>query len=265
MTAAELPVAGPLLEAADICSGYGDIAVLRGVSLAVYPGRITALLGANGAGKTTLLRTIAGLNPVTSGSLRLSGTVLNRMPASARAAAGLGYVMEGKRIFHRRSVEENLMLGGYTVTRSRRQLRRRASEMYGRFPILGSRRTSRAGELSGGQQQMLAIAQALMASPRVLMLDEPSAGLAPVVVKDVMAIAAELKAEGLAVLLVEQAAEAALQIADHITVLDVGRVVIDQPAAAIEGVAAIRSAYLGSAAGPDSPTTPTPPPSKEHQ
>jgi branched-chain amino acid transport system ATP-binding protein len=251
-----------LLEATEIRSGYGDIAVLRGVSLAVYPGRITALLGANGAGKTTLLRTIAGLNPVTSGSLRLAETVINRMPPSARAAAGLGFVMEGKRIFHRRSVEENLMLGGYTVSRSRRQLRRRTGEMYERFPILGTRRAARAGELSGGQQQMLAIGQALMASPRVLMLDEPSAGLAPVVVKEVMAIVAELKAEGLAVLLVEQAVEAALQIADHITVLDVGRVVIDQPAAEIEGVAVIRSAYLGAA--PDPSTPPTPSPAKEH-
>ncbi len=237
---------GALLEVADASSGYGDITVLRGVTLSVHPGRITALLGANGAGKTTLLRTIAGLNPLTSGSLRLDGKAVSDLSPSARAAAGLGYVMEGKRVFHRRSVEENLMLGGYTVSHSRRQLRRLADEMYGRFPILGSRRKTRAGDLSGGQQQMLAIAQALMASPRVLMLDEPSAGLAPAIVKDVMAIAAELKAEGLAVLLVEQAAEAALKVADHVTVLDVGRVVIDQPSSEIEGVAVIRSAYLGT-------------------
>ncbi len=250
-----------LLDVRDVSSGYGDIAVLRGVSLAVHPGRITALLGANGAGKTTLLRTIAGLNPLTSGSLRLSGDDIKGMPPSARAARGLGYVMEGKRVFQRRSVEENLMLGGYTVTRSRRQLRRRAGDIYQRFPILGSRRGTRAGELSGGQQQMLAIAQALMASPRVLMLDEPSAGLAPVVVKEVMAIVAELKAEGLAVLLVEQAAEAALRVADHVTVLDVGRVVIDQPASEISDVAVIRSAYLGTAA-PD-PAHPHPSHAKE--
>ncbi len=259
------PVAGDapqaLLEVRDVCSGYGDIAVLRDVSLAVHPGRITALLGANGAGKSTLLRTIAGLNPVTAGSLRLSGSDIKGMPPSARAARGLGYVMEGKRVFQRRSVEENLMLGGYTVTRSRRQLRRRADDMYQRFPVLGTRRGTRAGELSGGQQQMLAIAQALMASPRVLMLDEPSAGLAPVVVKEVMAIVAELKADGLAVLLVEQAAEAALRIADHVIVLDVGRVVIDQPSSEIEGVAVIRSAYLGSA--PADPTRPNPSHAKE--
>jgi branched-chain amino acid transport system ATP-binding protein len=261
MTAPE--VTGALLEARDIRSGYGDITVLRGVSLAVHPGRITALLGANGAGKTTLLRTIAGLNPVTSGSLHLSGTVINALAPSARATRGLGYVMEGKRICHRRTVEENLMLGGYTVTRRRSQLRRRADEMYQRFPILGSRRSAKAGELSGGQQQMLAIAQALMASPRVLMLDEPSAGLAPVVVKDVMAIAAELKAEGLAVLLVEQAAEAALEIADHVTVFDVGRVVIDRPASEISDVAVIRSAYLGGATQPEPPASSTPSPVKE--
>jgi branched-chain amino acid transport system ATP-binding protein len=239
MNAAETAASGALLEATNVHSGYGDIAVLRGVSVSVHPGRITALLGANGAGKTTLLRTIAGLNPVTSGSLRLSGTVINGMAPSTRATRGLGYVMEGKRVFHRRSVEENLMLGGYTVTRSRRQLRRRADELYQRFPMLGSRRGTRAGELSGGQQQMLAIAQALMAD------------LAPKVVKDVMAIVAELKTEGLGVLLVEQAAEAALRIADHVTVLDVGRVVIDQPAGEIADVAVIRSAYLGAATPTD--------------
>jgi branched-chain amino acid transport system ATP-binding protein len=157
----------------------------------------------------------------------------------------MSYAMEGKRLFHRRTVEENLLLGGYTKVRSRRGLRRRAEVMYERFPVLGERRRSRAGELSGGQQQMLAIAQALMAEPRVLLLDEPSGGLAPIIVKQVLAIVDELKAEGLGVLLVEQAAEQALRIADHVTVLDVGRVVIDKPASEIKDVSEIQHAYLG--------------------
>ncbi len=237
----------PLLAAREVSSGYGDIEVVRCASIAVWPGRITALLGANGAGKTTLLRTLAGLNPATSGEVLLDARVVNTMAASRRATAGLGYVMEGKRIFHRRTVEENLMLGGYTLTRSRRQLRGKAAQMYERFPVLGERRSARAGDLSGGQQQMLAIGQALMASPRVLMLDEPSAGLAPAIVKDVMAIVAALKAEGLAVLLVEQAAEAALAVADHVVVLDVGRVVVDRPAREVDDISVIRSAYLGGA------------------
>jgi branched-chain amino acid transport system ATP-binding protein len=251
---------GPLLAAQEVDSGYGDIQVLRRVSLQVWPRKITALLGANGAGKTTMLRTFAGLNPATHGEVRLDGEQVNGLSASHRARRGLGYVMEGKRVFARRSVEENLMLGGYIVTHNRKDLRRRAGRMYERFPVLGERRRARAGELSGGQQQMLAIAQALMAEPRVLMLDEPSAGLAPAIVKDVFAIVTGLRDEGLAVLLVEQAAEAALAIADHVAVLDVGRLVIDQPADRIDDISVVRSAYLGGARSlRDAPATPDPP------
>jgi branched-chain amino acid transport system ATP-binding protein len=235
----------PVLLVEGIASGYGDIQVLRQVSLQVWPGRLSVLLGSNGAGKTTTLRAIAGLNRVSAGSVRLLGVDVTRTPPPERVRMGLAFVMEGKRLFHRRTVEENLLLGGYSKLHGRRALRQRAETMYERFPVLGERRRSRAGELSGGQQQMLAIAQALMPEPRVLLLDEPSAGLAPVIVKQVLAIVEELKAEGLGVLLVEQAAEEAVRIADHVTVLDVGNVVIDRPAREIEDVSVIRSAYLG--------------------
>jgi branched-chain amino acid transport system ATP-binding protein len=235
----------PVLEAVGIFSGYGDIQVLRGVSVRVWPGRLSVLLGSNGAGKTTTLRAVSGLNRASAGTVRLLGRDVTTLAPSERVRRGLGFVMEGKRLFHRRTVEENLLLGGYTRLRSRRGLRRRAGAMYERFPVLGERRRSRAAELSGGQQQMLAIAQALMAEPRVLLLDEPSGGLAPIVVKQVLAIVEELKTEGLGILLVEQAAEEAVRIADHVTVLDVGQVVIDKPAREISDVAEIRSAYLG--------------------
>jgi branched-chain amino acid transport system ATP-binding protein len=239
------PQPEPALEATRICGGYGDLQVLRDVSVRVWPGRLSVLLGSNGAGKTTTLRTVSGLNQATAGSITLLGQDVTRLDPSARVRLGLSYVMEGKRLFHRRTVEENLLLGGYTKVHSRRGLRRRAEAMYERFPVLGERRRARAGELSGGQQQMLAIAQALMAEPRVLLLDEPSGGLAPIVVRQVLAIVDELKADGLGVLLVEQAAEQALRIADHVTVLGVGRVVIDKPASEIKDVSEVQHAYLG--------------------
>jgi branched-chain amino acid transport system ATP-binding protein len=239
----------PVLEAAGIAAGYGDLRVLRDVSVRVWPGRLTALLGSNGAGKTTTLRALSGLNQATAGAVRLLGRDVTAAAASDRARLGLGYVMEGKRLFHRRTVEENLLLGGYLKGGGRRALRHRAESMYERFPVLGERRRSRAGELSGGQQQMLAIAQALMAQPRVLLLDEPSGGLAPIIVRQVLEIVAELAADGLGVLLVEQAAEEAVRIADHVTVLDVGRVVIDKPAADITDITEIQHAYLGGLRG----------------
>jgi len=259
-----VPKEEPVLQADGIVSGYGDIRVLRQVSVQVWPGHLTVLLGSNGAGKTTTLRAVAGLNRVTAGAVRLLGHDVTTMPAPERIRMGLGFVMEGKRLFHRRTVEENLLLGGYSKLHGRRALRRRAETMYERFSVLGERRRSRAGELSGGQQQMLAIAQALMAEPRVLLLDEPSAGLAPIIVTQVLAIVEELKTEGLGILLVEQAAEEAVRIADHVTVLDVGRVVIDRPAREIEDVSVIRSAYLGGRRDrPRTPPTPPAPPPEQ--
>jgi branched-chain amino acid transport system ATP-binding protein len=239
------PPEEPVLEALGVCAGYGDLQVLRDVTVRAWPGKLSVLLGSNGAGKTTTLRTVSGLNQATGGAVRLFGNDVTKLAPSERVRLGLAYVMEGKRLFHRRTVEENLLLGGYPKGEGRRGLRRRADVMYERFPVLGDRRRSRAGELSGGQQQMLAIAQALMAEPRVLLLDEPSGGLAPIVVRQVLSIVDELKADGLGILLVEQAAEDAVRIADHVTVLDVGRVVIDKPADQITDVAEIQHAYLG--------------------
>jgi branched-chain amino acid transport system ATP-binding protein len=245
MTAMTSQLGEPALEAAGICAGYGDLQVLRDVTVRAWPGKLSVLLGSNGAGKTTTLRTVSGLNQVTAGAVTLFGQDVTKLSPADRVRLGLAYVMEGKRLFHRRTVEENLLLGGYTKVRGRRNLRRQAGRMYERFPVLGERRRSRAGELSGGQQQMLAIAQALMAEPRILLLDEPSGGLAPIIVKQVLGIVDELKADGLGVLLVEQAAEEAVRIADHVTVLDVGRVVIDKPADQIADVSEIQHAYLG--------------------
>ena len=239
------PQEEPALEALQVCAGYSDLQVLRDVTVRVWPGKLSVLLGSNGAGKTTMLRTVSGLNQATAGTVRLFGKDVTKLDPSERVRLGLAYVMEGKRLFHRRTVEENLLLGGYPQGGGRRGLRRRADLMYERFPVLGERRRSRAGELSGGQQQMLAIAQALMAEPRVLLLDEPSGGLAPIIVKQVLSIVDELKADGLGILLVEQAAEDSVRIADHVTVLDVGRVVIDKPAGQITDVTEIQHAYLG--------------------
>jgi branched-chain amino acid transport system ATP-binding protein len=247
----------PALEALAVCAGYGDLQVLRDVTIRVWPGRLSVLLGSNGAGKTTTLRTISGLNPATAGSVRLFGRDVTKLAPAERVRLGLAYVMEGKRLFHHRTVEENLLLGGYPRREGRRGLRRRAEVMYERFPVLGERRRSRAGELSGGQQQMLALGQALMAEPRVLLLDEPSGGLAPIIVKQVLSIVDELKADGLGILLVEQAAEESVRIADHVTVLDVGRVVIDKPADQISDISEIQHAYLGGhrAKSPSQPVT----------
>jgi branched-chain amino acid transport system ATP-binding protein len=235
----------PLLEADGISAGYGDLQVLWNVSLTVERRNISVLLGRNGAGKTTTLRAIAGLNRITRGKLRLRGEDVTSVPTHARVRRGIAMVQEGKRIFRRRTVHENLLLGGYALGLRRRTLSARCDEVYERFPMLRGRASTTAGSLSGGQQQMLAIAQALLARPEVLMLDEPSAGLAPTVVKDVFDTVVELSRDGLGVLLVEQAVEDAMQVADHVTVLDVGRVVVSGAAGEAGDASIIRDAYLG--------------------
>lgn len=241
-------VAKPILRVRDLETGYGDMRVVWGVDLDVRPGQVTALLGRNGAGKTSTLRAISGLNKVSAGSVEFGGDDISSMPAHRRVRSGMAYVQEGKRVFHRQTVEQNLLLGGYTRRMRRSALRGDVERIYDLFPILGDKRALLAGSMSGGQQQMLAIGQALMSNPTLLLLDEPSGGLAPVVVGEVMERVQALKETGLAVLLVEQAVEAAMSVADHVVVLDIGKVVMDSPAGAIDDLAVLRDAYFGRTA-----------------
>jgi branched-chain amino acid transport system ATP-binding protein len=235
----------PLLQIEHLATGYGDLRVIWDVSLDVQPGQLSAVLGRNGAGKTTLLRAVAGLNRVQGGSVRFNGQDISRETVHRRIRRGIALVQENKRVFRRRTVEENLLLGGYTRTVRGKKLRAELDPVYELFPVLERRARSVAGDLSGGQQQMLAIGQALMGRPSLLMLDEPSAGLAPAIVAEVMQSVAVLKASGLGILLVEQAVEAAMAVADHVTVLDVGRVIVDADAGAIDNIAVVRDAYFG--------------------
>ncbi len=240
----------PALEVQGLSGGYGDIQVLWDVGLDVEAGSVTVVLGRNGAGKTSLLNAIAGLLPtVRSGRVVFEGRDLRGVNAYDRVRGGLAYIQEGKRIFRRRTVEENLLLGGFTV---KRPLLRRGADLkrsldlaYERFPMLAERRKTVAGRLSGGQQQMLAIAQALIPSPKVVMLDEPSAGLAPVIAKEVFALVRRLRAEGLAVLLVEQVIEQAMAVADSVVVIESGRVVTSGPVTQFDDLAVVRDLYLG--------------------
>ncbi|BAH53208.1 ABC transporter ATP-binding protein [Rhodococcus opacus] len=235
----------PLLSLRNVQSGYGDLRVVWDVSLDVWPGKVTALLGRNGAGKTSTLRAISGLNRVSGGTIEFDGRDIAKVAPHRRVRQGMAYVQEGKRVFHRQTVEQNLILGGYVRRMSRSAVRVEVERIYELFPALGRKRGLLAGAMSGGQQQMLAIGQALMAKPTLLLLDEPSGGLAPVIVGEVMERVSILKDAGLAVLLVEQAVDAAMSVADHVTVLDVGRVVMAADAGDIDDRAVIRDAYFG--------------------
>lgn len=235
----------PILNVRNLESGYGDIRVVWDVSLDVWPGKVTALLGRNGAGKTSTLRAISGLNKVNCGRIDFNGVDVTKIPVHQRVRLGMAYVQEGKRVFHRQTIEQNLILGGYVRKMRRSALRREVERIYELFPVLGDKRHLLAGSMSGGQQQMLAIGQALMAEPTVLLLDEPSGGLAPVIVNEVMEQVQALKEAGLAVLLVEQAVEAAMSVADHVTVLDIGRVVMDSDAGSVNDLEVLKDAYFG--------------------
>ena len=235
----------PVLQVESLATGYGDLRVVWDVSLTVRPGEITVLLGRNGAGKTTTLRAISGLNKVAGGSILYDGADLAKRPVHDRVRNGMAYVQEGKRVLHAQTVEENLMLGGRVRKLKRSELRAEVESIYTLFPILKEKRSLPAGSMSGGQQQMLAIGSALMASPRLLLLDEPSGGLAPVIVKEVMQRIFELKATGIAILLVEQAVDAAVAIADEVVVLDMGRTVMASAASEVKDISVFRDAYFG--------------------
>lgn len=235
----------PILRVRELATGYGDLRVVWDVSFDVYPGQVTVLLGRNGAGKTTTLRAVSGLNKVSGGAIALAGNDVTRIAPHARVRRGMAYVQEGKRVFHALTVEQNLVMGGYTRRMSRAALIREAERIYELFPVLGQKRAALAGSMSGGQQQMLAIGQALMAKPTLLLLDEPSGGLAPVIVNEVMARVSELKETGLGILLVEQAVEASVRVADQVAVLDMGRVVLSSPASELDDLDVLRDAYFG--------------------
>ena len=232
-----------MLSIDDLRSAYGRIEALHGVSLEVSSGEIVSLIGANGAGKTTLLCTVSGVQPVTAGSIRLQGRSIDGMPSHRRVALGITQVPEGRQLFAPLSVEDNLRLGAWS--RPAANLTLDLARIYELFPMLAARRTSPAGALSGGQQQMLAIGRALMAKPRLLLLDEPSMGLAPILVDQIFEIIRRLKVEGLTILLVEQNAHAALAIADRAYVLETGRIAASGSAAQIRVDQRVREAYLG--------------------
>ena len=241
-----------LLEVSDIEVYYGKIAALKGITLSVDEGEIVALIGANGAGKTTTLKTISGLRPLSGGQIRFDGQDVSRMPGHRRVVAGIGQAPEGRGIFPGMTVQENLLMGAYTRRGSRDA---ELAEVYEMFPRLDERRSQFGGTMSGGEQQMLAIGRALMAAPKVLLLDEPSMGLAPLLVAQIFSIIAEINTRGTTVLLVEQNASQALRLAHRAYVLETGRVVKSAPASELLTDPEVQAAYLGG----DLDTHPVPP------
>ena len=232
-----------MLSVDNIRSAYGRIEVLHGVTLQVDAGEIVTLIGANGAGKTTLMHAISGVQPITGGAIRFEGRSIERLPAHLRVAAGISQVPEGRQVFDPLSVKDNLRLGAWS--RRSTDLKQDLARIHALFPMLEAFWEMPAGTLSGGQQQMLAIGRALMARPRLLLLDEPSMGLAPKLVDHVLAVIRSLKEEGLTILLVEQNAGAALEIADRAYVLETGKVALSGNARDIQDDQRVREAYLG--------------------
>lgn len=233
-----------LLELRDVEVAYGDLPALRGVSVSVEAGETLSVVGANGAGKTTMLRAISGLLPPRAGQILLDGVRLDRLPSHAIVERGVVQVPEGRKIFPSLTVLENLELGSY-VSAAKARRRDGLAQVFGLFPRLQERRGQAAGTMSGGEQQMLAIGRALMARPRVLMLDEPSLGLAPIVVKEIFRVIGEINRLGTTVLLVEQNTRQALALSRRGYVLENGRVVLEGSGAELLGNAHVKRAYLG--------------------
>ncbi|ANC92232.1 MULTISPECIES: ABC transporter ATP-binding protein [Azospirillum] len=232
-----------LLEIEGLNSHYGRIHALKSASLSVREGELVALVGANGAGKTTLLRTLSGVHPASSGRITFDGCDITRMKASRRVAEGVVQVPEGRQLFGPQSVEDNLRLGAFR--RGSGKPDDDIERLYEMFPVLKVKRDQPAGTLSGGQQQIVALARALMAKPRLLLLDEPSMGLAPLLVAEIFDAVQRLKREGTTILLVEQNAHAALAIADRGYVIETGEIVLSDSGAALLSNERVRQAYLG--------------------
>jgi branched-chain amino acid transport system ATP-binding protein len=233
-----------MLTLKSVQAGYGRLPVLKGVSFHVRPGEVVTLIGGNGAGKTTTLRAVSGLLPARKGSVEFAGHDLTRLTPERIVSLGLALVPEGRRVFRTLSVTANLELGAYH-RRDKVKVRQDLEELRRRFPLLQERAQQAAGTLSGGEQQVLAIGRALMARPRLLMLDEPSLGLAPLMVAQVYEILAELKAAGTTILLVEQNARAALKVADRGYVLETGRIILEGSARDLNDDPEVQRAYLG--------------------
>ncbi|MDB5818718.1 MAG: Amino acid/amide transporter ATP-binding protein 2, family [Rhizobacter sp.] len=226
-----------------LCTAYGRVSVLKDVSLEVRQGEIVALLGANGAGKTTLLHTVSGLHPALRGRVVFDGMPMENVKPHLRVGLGMGHSPEGRQVFKPLSVEDNLRLGAYR--RRDGDIARDTDEIYAMFPVLGQMRKRMASDLSGGQQQMLAIGRALMGRPKLLLLDEPSLGLAPLLIDQIFEVLVKLRDAGVTILVVEQNAAAALSIADRGYVLETGRVVHSGSGRSLLADPAVRNAYLG--------------------
>jgi len=234
-----------VLEVQDLRSAYGRIEVLKGISLEVRSGEIVALVGSNGAGKTTLLRTLSGVQPMTGGEIRFKDQRIDRLPPHRRVGLGITQSPEGRQVFGPLTVEDNLRLGAYH--RRDREIDQDRDRIFAMFPVLAEKRHLLAGGLSGGQQQMLAIGRALMGRPSLLLLDEPSLGLSPLLVDQILDAIVSLKNDGITVLLVEQNASAALAIADRGYVLETGKVAYSGAGAALLADPQVKAAYLGIA------------------
>jgi len=239
------PPAAPLLEFRDLVVRYGSITALQGINIAVHSGELVALLGSNGAGKSTTLRAASRLLPLAQGSIRWLGGDLGRVSTERTVKLGLSHCPEGRRVLGRQSVKDNLELGAW-LRKDRAGIKADIDRCYGLFPRLAERRNQLAGSLSGGEQQMLAIARSLMARPTLLMLDEPSLGLAPKLVAEVMTTLRQLNQDGLTILLVEQNANAALAIAHRAYVLEAGRISLEGGAQDLRSNDKLRASYLGA-------------------
>ncbi|MGD6746098.1 ABC transporter ATP-binding protein [Streptomyces sp. BH106] len=233
-----------LLEVEDLKVAYGKIEAVKGISFSVEEGQVVTLIGTNGAGKTTTLRTLSGLLKPSGGKISFAGEPLASVPAHKIVAMGLAHSPEGRRIFPRLTIAENLQLGAF-LRRDQAAVEKDMQRAYELFPILGERRKQAAGTLSGGEQQMLAMGRALMSQPKLLMLDEPSMGLSPIMMQKIMSTISELKAQGTTILLVEQNAQAALSLADQGHVMEVGSIVLSGSGEDLLHDESVRKAYLG--------------------
>ena len=233
-----------LLRVGNLETYYGKVAALKGVSFEVREGQIVTLLGSNGAGKSTTLRTISGLIPASGGTVSFCGEDITKMPAHEIVRRGLVHLPEGRRVFKDLTVAENLELGSYTL-KDEHERKRRLNSVYERFPILGKRSRQIGGTLSGGEQQMLAIGRGLMSSPKLLLMDEPSMGIAPLIIRDITEIIKKLHEDGTTILLVEQNAKMALGLADYGYVLDTGSIVLEGKGSDLRKDEKVVKAYLG--------------------